>query len=240
MVLLFPKNLSESAKSLLQLYDLFPFHKHPLWIGVQEGTLEKQQIILAEGQHYLRTKAGQVLRKEAMEKCLSLSNRLWEAIIETYLEECTEEDGTPTHLELIQRLLYEGGVDDSQQLNLIDTPGNAAAKALYKDISARGAGCHIIGAGMVEWFYSQLSPKVFSSYTNNYKFTEFAAETYKIHGVMDQTHAARAFEVVDEAVRAHGFDLVESSVRDAFVAISLHYDGMLQAATGKFEYWNGN
>jgi hypothetical protein len=28
-------------------------------------------------------------------------------------------------------------------------------------------------------------------------------------------------------------------VRDAFVATSLHYDGMLQAATGEISYWNG-
>jgi len=32
---------------------------------------------------------------------------------------------------------------------------------------------------------------------------------------------------------------IELSVRDAFVATSLHYDGMLQAATGLMTYWSG-
>jgi hypothetical protein len=84
-----------------------------------------------------------------------------------------------------------------------------------------------------------LCPKLFESYTNNYDFTKHEVETYEIHGPMDQVHAQRAFDVVDEAIRIHGFDLVESSVRDAFVATSLHYDGMLQAATGENNYWNG-
>lgn len=231
--------MTDNGKKLLEIYNSFPFKEHPLWKGVQNGELSKDEILRAEGQHYLRTKAGQKLRKEAMEKCLALSSILWEAIIETYLEECTEDDGTPTHLDLIIRLLKEGGYTDEILISLKNTPGNIAAIALYKNISDRGAGCHIIGAGVVEYYYSQLSPLIYESYTQRYNFSEFAAETYKIHGTMDQMHAQRAFAVIDEAVRIHGWDLVESSVRDAFVATSLHYDGMLQAATGNSNYWNG-
>jgi hypothetical protein len=69
--------------------------------------------------------------------------------------------------------------------------------------------------------------------------SEHQAETYRIHGPMDKTHAERAFAVIDEAADLHGWNTVLSSVRDAFVATSLHYDGMLQAATGKLSYWDG-
>ena len=69
--------------------------------------------------------------------------------------------------------------------------------------------------------------------------TETQAETYRIHGPMDASHAERAFAVLDEAVNLHGWALVEASVRDAFVATSLHYDGMLHAATRTLSYWNG-
>lgn len=230
-------NSQKEVIKLLDLYELFPFHKHPLWVSIFEGKLTKGQILLAEGQHYLRTKAGQPLRKEAMEKCQYLNEKLWDAIIETYIEECTEEDGTPNHLDMISRFLDLGGSKD--YLKAKNTPGNIAAISLYKNISDRGAGCHIIGAGMVEYFYSQTSPWIFKAYTETYDFSEFAAETYKIHGVMDKTHAERAFAVVDEAIKLHGWDLIESSVRDAFAATSLHYDGMLQAATGVNNYWNG-
>ena len=234
-----PSGLSSKAYELLRLYDEFPFHQHPLWVSIIEGRLTRDQILKAESQHYLRTKAGQVLRKEAMEKCLAISSTLWEAIIETYLEECTEDDGTPTHLDLIIRFLKEGGYSEGLLHSVENTPGNSAAIALYKHISDRGVGCHIIGAGMVEYYYSQLSPKIFKAYTETYNFTEFASETYKIHGTMDEVHAQRAFEVVDEAIQIHGFKLVEASVKDAFLATSLHYDGMYQAAISQTEFWNG-
>lgn len=221
----------------LSLYEIFPFHRHPLWFSIFNGILSKEQILKSETQHFLRTKEGQPLRKEAMEKCRGKNEKLWEAIYETYIEECTNQDGTPNHLELIERFLTENGVSDYSSAT--NTPGNIAAISLYKNISDRGVGCHIIGAGMVEYFYSQISPFIFKTYTENYGFSSFSAETYKLHGPMDKIHAQRAFDVLDEAVSLHGKEVVVSSVKDAFVATSLHYDGMLQAATGKNNYWNG-
>lgn len=174
-----------------------------------------------------------------MDKCAADSPTLWEAILDTYIEECTDQDGTPTHLDLIKTLVMSKGLTDADLAVLKNTPGNAAAIALYANISERGAGCHIIGAGMVEHYYSELCPSLFEAYTKHYGFTENEAFTYKIHGPMDKVHAQRAINVVDEVIRIHGYDVVESSVRDAFVATSLHYDGMLQAATGINNYWNG-
>ena len=231
------KTFDNGLVELLDLYELFPFHLHPLWQSIFNGTLSKEQVLLAEAQHYLRTKVGQSLRKEAMEKCAATNEILWNAIIETYIEECTEDDGTPNHLEMIERLLSENGYTDYK--NGVNTPANIAAISLYKNISDRGAGCHIIGAGMVEYFYSQISPYIYTAYTKIYGFSSYSAETYEIHGVMDKTHAERAFEVVNEAIKLHGREAVYLSVRDAFAATSLHYDGMLQAATGLNNYWNG-
>jgi pyrroloquinoline quinone (PQQ) biosynthesis protein C len=235
----FPKGISENTRKLLGFYDLFPFHDHPLWRSIINGELTKDQVLKAEGQHFLRTKAGQILRKQAMQESSGVSQKFFEAIFETYLEECTEEDGTPTHLDLIERFLIFGGYSEGQLNHLKNMPGNIAAIALYKNIGERGVGCHIIGAGMVEYYYSHLCPLILRAYTDIYEFSDHSAETYKIHGTMDQLHAARAFEVIDEAIKIHGWDLVESSVRDAFVATSLHYDGMLQAATNELTYWDG-
>ena len=224
--------MSDKAKILKGYYDLFPFHRHPLWMAIKNKELSKEQVVKAESQHYLRTKAGKTLRESAMSQCASLSAALWESIIDTYYEECTEEDGTPTHLDLVIRILREGGIEDDKLSYIQNTPGNIAAISLYENIASRGAGCHIIGAGMVEGFYADLCPTIFKAYTSSfYGFTEFAAETYSIHGTMDLEHAERAYAVIDEAVDIHGWDKVESSVRDAFVATSLHYDGMLQEAT---------
>jgi pyrroloquinoline quinone (PQQ) biosynthesis protein C len=223
---------------LLSLYDLFPFHSHPLWRAILNGDLSYEQVLKAEVQHWIRTRAGRALREDALSSAKAISQPIFEQLLETYLEECTDTAG-PNHLGLIERLVTAGGYTHQQLEETEPTPGNSAAIALYRDISARGAGCHMLGAGAVEHFYCGLSPKIFEAYLRVYGMTEDQAETYRIHGPMDKTHAERAFAVVDEAAQLHGWETVLTSVRDAFVATSLHYDGMLQAATGKFCYWDG-
>lgn len=223
---------------LLGLYEQFPFHDHPMWKAVVAGSLCLEQVVKAEIQHCIRTRAGQTLRKNAVDTAKKLSEAVFRQLVETYLEECTDKAG-PNHLELIERLVLMGGATRSEIEQAVSTPGNSAAIALYRDISERGAGCHMLGAGVVEFYYAQLSPKIFEAYTSIYGMSEEQALTYKLHGTMDLTHAERAFVVLDEVISLHGWPLVKASVRDAFVATSLHYDGMYQAATGTTAYWDG-
>lgn len=230
---------SRYLDKILSFYDLFPFHQHPYWQGVINRQLNLSQIIRAEKQHYLRTKAGQALRKKSAQFAPSRSPKIFEAALSNYLEEVTPTDSSPSHLELIKRLLTEAGVSESELKRTKPTPGNSAAMALYKDISERGSACHLVGAGAVEHFYSELSPKIFEAYTKNYGMSEYQAETYKLHGTMDKDHARRAFEILEEAIKLHGWGAIESCVKDAFIATSLHYDGMMQAALNKITYWDG-
>jgi pyrroloquinoline quinone (PQQ) biosynthesis protein C len=223
---------------LLALYDEFPFEHHPMWVGVLRGELSKAQVIRGEVQHWIRTRAGQALRRDALNSAKGVSEKIFGQLLETFLEECTNQRGT-SHLDLIERLVLQDGLSKVDLENTISTPGNAAAIALYRDITARGAGCHMLGAGTVEHFYSQLSPRIYDAYTTRYEMSAEQAETYKIHGPMDHEHAERAFAIIEEAVCLHGWGVVETSVRDAFVATSLHYDGMLQAAVGEPGYWDG-
>lgn len=225
-------------QELMDLYLEFPFARHPLWTGVLRGTLSYDQVIEAEAQHWLRTRAGAKLRADALQMAKVHSPEIFEQLLETYLEECTSHEG-PSHFDLIERLVVCGGKTKEWLSTVELTPGNAAAIALYRDISARGAGCHMLGAGTVEYYYSQLSPKIYEAYTEHYGMSPEQAETYRIHGPMDREHAERAFAIIDEAVRLHSWPAVKLSVRDAFVATSLHYDGMLQAALKVNCYWDG-
>ncbi|WP_437605676.1 iron-containing redox enzyme family protein [Sorangium sp. So ce834] len=228
----------DRKERLLELYDLLPFHQHPLWVMVMKGTLSLQQVAAAECQHFLRTRAGQRLRRDAMTEAHAQNARLWEVLLSIYLEECTNEKGT-SHLELIRRLCTMCGIADEELERSRPTPGNSASMALYRDIARRGAACHLLGAGAVEHYYCQLSPKIYDAYTTRYQMTDEQAETYRLHGPMDREHADRSFAVLDEVVDIVGWEAIEDSVRDAFVATSLHYDGMLHAATGELSYWNG-
>ncbi|HWZ42984.1 MAG TPA: iron-containing redox enzyme family protein [Candidatus Saccharimonadales bacterium] len=231
--------MSEQKQRLLDLYEEFPFHDHPLWRAIKAHELSYEQVIRAEVQHVIRTRAGQKLRADALAMAESNSPAIFEQLLQTYLEECTADASGPSHLDLIRRLVMRGGWTEKGLAEAIPTPGNAAAIALYRDITTRGAGCHMLGAGAVEHYYSQLSPKIFEAYTVKYGMSAEQAETYRIHGHMDECHAERAFAILDEAVSLHTWESVQTSVRDAFVATSLHYDGMLQAATGTSDFWNG-
>jgi pyrroloquinoline quinone (PQQ) biosynthesis protein C len=232
-------SIHSSQDRLLKLYDLLPFEHHPYWRAVKTGALSYEQVIKAEVQHWLRSRAGRPLRKQALDAAQGISPTIFEALLKTYLEECTDDESGPSHLELIERLVTLGGIARPALEAALPTPGNAAAIALYRDIGSRGAGCHVVGAGVVEHFYSRMCPHIFAAYTEKYGMSSHQAETYSVHGPMDAEHAARAFAVIDEAIQIHGMPLVEQSVRDAFVATSLHYDGMLQAATGTLTYWDG-
>jgi pyrroloquinoline quinone (PQQ) biosynthesis protein C len=227
-------------RRLLSLYELLPFERHPLWLAVRSGTLSIDQILRAETQHFIRTRAGQQLRRGAVETAKSLpSQEIFELLLETYLEECTDQKGNKNHLDLIRRLLQMGGMRNLDIETAASTPANSAAIALYRDISSRGATCHMLGAGVVEHFYSILAPKIYQAYTSKYGMSSSQAETYAIHGPMDAEHAARALRILPQAVEIHGVSVIEESVRDAFVATSLHYDGMLHAATDELRYWDG-
>jgi len=224
--------------TLLSYYEEFPFAEHPFWVSATSGRLSLAQVLKGETQHWLRTRAGQPLRRAAVLEAKVRSLKVWEPLNETYIDECTDE-GTENHLALIERLLIDNGVNRDLLERSRNTPGNSAAIAMYARIGSRGCGCHMIGAGAVEYYYSLLCPKIFSAYTTVHQMSARSAETYSLHGPMDQEHANRAFDVLDEVVELDGWTAVEESVRDAFVATSLHYDGMLQAATGLNEYWNG-
>jgi hypothetical protein len=208
-------------------------------LGILRHELTYEEVIQAEVQHWIRTRAGQVLRRKALDEAQEVSAAIYAELRETYEEECTHDDSGPSHLELVERLITIGGQKIDALHAAVPTPGNAAAMALYAAIGNRGPGCHMLGAGAVEFYYCQLSPRIYEAYTSKYGMSPRQAETYRIHGPMDKEHAERAFRTLHEAVRLHGWSQVEISVRDAFVATSLHYDGMLQAATGRHGYWDG-
>ena len=136
----------DRKSQLLSLYDLFPFELHPLWRAILKGELSYEQVLKGESQHWIRTRAGRSLREQAVNVAKSMSPAIFEQLVETYLEECTDHVGT-NHLGLIERLVTMGGYTRDQLKATAPTPGNAAAIALYRDISARGAGCHMLGAG---------------------------------------------------------------------------------------------
>jgi hypothetical protein len=86
--------MSSPKQELLALYEEFPFERHPLWRSVLKGELTIAQVIAAEVQHCIRTRAGQALRKDALASAQALSPQLFAMLLETYLEECTQSSSS--------------------------------------------------------------------------------------------------------------------------------------------------
>src|SRR5260370_22004661 len=177
----------DRRQRLLALYDEFPFEHHPMWVAVLRGELSKDEVIRAEAQHWVRTSAGQVLRRDALNSAKGVSDKIFGQLLETFLEECTNQRGT-SHLDLIERLVVQGGFLKADLESLVATPGNAAAIALYRDITGRGAGCHMLGAGTVEHFYSQLSPRIYAEYTPSHAMPVEQLAAYNIYIPLDTQH----------------------------------------------------
>jgi pyrroloquinoline quinone (PQQ) biosynthesis protein C len=223
----------------LNYYNLFPFHEHPLWKSIILGKFSREQVLKAEVQHYLRSEIGKIFREHSAVVAKHLGPDIYDLLYQTVVEECYGTDGGPSHAELIKKFLLMNGVSETDLRNAISTPGNAAAIALYKDIASRGPLHHMIGAGCVEYYYSKLCPQIYDCYTQIYKFQPGSFETYRLHGPMDEVHGERALETLKTPLAQALSKELGIAVRDAFAATSLHYDGMLQAATSENEYWNG-
>lgn len=227
------------VKKLLSLYEDFPFEHHPLWVAVREGELRKDQIIEAEKQHFIRSDIGRLYRERAAIQSRLIGGELHNLLTMTAREECQTDDSGPSHAEMMRGFLKDNGVSDEEIRSIKSTPGNAAAIALYKDIADRGPLQHMIGAGCVEKYYSEICPAIFDKYVKHYGFKPDSVATYELHGPMDKEHAERALRVAQSRLADELEEEVYMAVRDAFAATSLHYDGMLQAATGEISYWNG-
>ena len=68
---------------LLKLYELYPFHNHPMWRAVIKGTLSREQVIRAEIQHCIRTRAGRTLRENAVHMAEKINEKLFRMLLET-------------------------------------------------------------------------------------------------------------------------------------------------------------
>jgi hypothetical protein len=77
--------------------------------------------------------------------------------------------------------------------------------------------------------------------TGHYGFSEYAAETYKIHAVQDVSHGGQQIEILRQhAVDEPTKERIRRAVKLGLTAYTLEWDGHVQAITGQREFWRGN
>lgn len=219
-----------------------PMGEHPWFQGILQHRWSREQIILAEVQHYLRVRTNPIFfGYMAINAVAEKRYEVMQAVLENFMEEL---GGKRTHVDIMLQFLEEGGISRDQADRAEPAPGTLAAIEMIIGCCQRRSALE--GVAMLAFLESQLggagkvSEKVYRELTGHYGFSARAAETYKLHAVEDEGHGARQIDAIRRwATDSETQDKVRAAVKLGVTAFTLEWDGHVQAMTGKREFWSG-
>jgi pyrroloquinoline quinone (PQQ) biosynthesis protein C len=219
-----------------------PMGEHPWFQGILRHRWSREQIILGEVQHYLRVRTNPIFFGYiAVNAVASKDYGLMGTVLENFMEELS---GPRTHVDIMLQFLAEGGIGRDEADRAEPAPGTAAAIEMIIGCCQRRSALE--GVALLSFVESQLggpdkvSAKVYRELTDHYKFSERAAETYRLHAEQDVGHGARQIEALARfATEADTQEKVRRAVKLGLTAFSLEWDGHVQAMTGTREFWSG-
>ena len=232
----------EFIAELWRYADELPMGKHPWFRGILEHRWTKEQIILGEIQHYLRVRTnpiffGYIAVNAVAEKYYGLM----EVVLENFMEELS---GPRTHVDIMLQFLEEGGISRQEADGAEPAPGTMAAIEMIIGCCQRRSALE--GVAVLSFVESQLggpdrvSAEVFRELTGFYRFSDRAAETYRLHAEQDVGHGDRQIEAIRSfAIDPETQERVRKAVKLGLTAFTLEWDGHVQAMTGKREFWSG-
>ena len=215
---------------------------HPWFQGILQHRWSREQIILAEVQHYLRIRTNPIFFGYMAINAVSDKNyELMQTILENFMEEL---GGERTHVDIMLQFLEEGGIFREEADRAEPAPGTLAAIEMITGCCQRRSALE--GVAMLAFVESQLggpgkvSDKVYRELTGHYGFSPRAAETYRLHAEEDEGHGRRQIDAIkllakDDETK----DKVRAAVKLGLTAFTLEWDGHVQAMTGKREFWSG-
>jgi len=211
---------------LLSQYDAFPFRAHPYWRAVADGTLLHPQVAAAEHQHLLQARAaGECERRSYLGVA---GEHAFTLFLDQYLDALSSVDSAD------QLAVLSASIQSSTP-----TPGTSASVALRADVRARGFAFYAVGFGCVSHFYAEVCANANSAYRSVYRFSDKQLGYYREHERRERARADQMLAALDELAKGLDHEALVVAVRDAVVAASLGFDGMLQAATNSRTYWGG-
>ncbi|PYS33521.1 MAG: hypothetical protein DMG14_31600 [Acidobacteria bacterium] len=219
-----------------------PTEQHPWFEGIIKHRWTREQIILAEVQHYLRVRTnpiffGYMAVNAVAEKEYSVMN----TVLENFMEEL---GGQRTHVDVMLQFLEEAGITREEADKAEQAPGTMAAIEMIIGCCQRRSALE--GVAALAFVESQLggaaktSEKVYRELTGYYGFSARAAETYRLHAIEDEGHGSRQIDAIrllatDDKTQ----EKVRAAVKLGLTAFTLEWDGHVQAMTGKREFWRG-
>jgi pyrroloquinoline quinone (PQQ) biosynthesis protein C len=219
-----------------------PMGEHPWFQGILQHRWSREQIILGEVQHYLRVRTNPIFFGYiAVNAVASKDYGLMGTVLENFMEELS---GPRTHVDIMLQFLEEGGIARDEADRAEPAPGTAAAIEMIIGCCQRRSALE--GVALLSFVESQLgghdkvSAKVYRELTQHYKFSDRAAETYRLHAEQDAGHGARQIEALARfATDEERQEKVRRAVKLGITAFCLEWDGHVQAMTGKREFWSG-
>jgi pyrroloquinoline quinone (PQQ) biosynthesis protein C len=219
-----------------------PMELHPWFQGILQHRWSREQIILAEVQHYLRIRTNPIFFGYMAINAVSDKNyELMQTILENFMEEL---GGERTHVDIMLQFLEEGGISREEADRAEAAPGTLAAIEMITGCCQRRSALE--GVAMLAFVESQLggpgqvSDKVYRELTGHYGFSPRAAETYRLHAEEDEGHGRRQIDAIRLLANdTETQDKVRAAVKLGLTAFTFEWDGHVQAMTGKREFWSG-
>ena len=219
-----------------------PMGEHPWFQGILKHRWSREQIILAEVQHYLRIRTNPIFfGYMAINAVRDKNYELMQTILENFMEEL---GGRETHVDIMLQFLEEGGISREEADRAEPAPGTLAAIEMIIGCCQRRSALE--GVAMLAFVESQLggagkvSERVYRELTGYYGFSPRAAETYSLHAEEDEGHGNRQIDAIRLLANdAETQDKVRAAVKLGLTAFTLEWDGHVQAMTGKREFWSG-
>src|SRR5881409_4475080 len=175
-----------------------PMGQHPWFQGILQHRWTRDQIILAEIQHYLRVRTNPIFFGYiAVNAVAEKQYGLMAVVLENFMEELS---GPRTHVDIMLQFLEEGGISREEADRAEPAPGTVAAIEMIIGCCQRRSALE--GVAMLAFVESQLggagsvSANVYRELTEHYKFSARAAETYEIHAVEDEGHGSRQIDAI--------------------------------------------
>src|SRR3569623_2000591 len=200
---------------LLSQYDAVPCRSQPKRRAIANGTLLHPQVAAAEHQHLLQARAaGECERRSYLGVA---GEHAFTLFLDQYLDALSSVDSAD------QLAVLSASIQSSTP-----TPGTSASVALRADVRARGFA-----------FYAEVCANANSAYRSVYRFSDKQLGYYREHERRERARADQMLAALDELAKGLDHEALVVAVRDAVVAASLGFDGMLQAATNSRTYWGG-
>ena len=237
------KSPEEFVTELWTYQNEVPMGEHPWFQGILQHRWTREQIILAEVQHYLRVRTnpiffGYISINAVAEKRYALMD----VVLENFMEELS---GDRTHVDIMLQFLEEGGISREEADRAEPAPGTLAAIEMIVGCCQRRSALE--GLAMLAFVESQhggpegVAARVYREMRGFYGFSQRAAETYELHAEEDVGHGARQIEAIQRyATDEETQELVRRAVKLGATAFTLEWDGHVQAMTGQRVFWSGS